>query len=292
MRSLLFVPGDSDRKLEKAPSAGADALLLDLEDSVSLDRKPAAREVTRAYLDSHRDRRDLPPLFVRINDLASGLAEDDLDAVVPARPDGIMLPKPRSGADVAALIDMLESREKSHGLTAPLRILAIATEVPSAVLAMHTFTGLGPRLEGLAWGSEDIATAIGATANRSAGGAYIGPLQLARNLCLYAASAAGVLAIDTVFTDFRDPSGLESEAREAARDGFTSKMAIHPDQVPVINDAFTPTEEEIALARDIEAAFATNPGAGVINLEGRMIDKPHLEKSRRILERARLAGDA
>lgn len=292
MRSLLFVPGDSDRKLEKAPSAGADALLLDLEDSVSLDRKPAAREVTRAYLDSHRDRRDLPPLFVRINDLASGLAEDDLDAVVPARPDGIMLPKPRSGADVAALIDMLESRETSHGLTAPLRILAIATEVPSAVLAMHTFTGLGPRLEGLAWGSEDIATAIGATANRSAGGAYIGPLQLARNLCLYAASAAGVLAIDTVFTDFRDPSGLESEAREAARDGFTSKMAIHPDQVPVINDAFTPTEEEIALARDIEAAFATNPDAGVINLEGRMIDKPHLEKSRRILERARLAGDA
>ena len=290
MRSLLFVPGDSERKLEKATGVGADALLLDLEDSVALDAKPKAREITAAFLDANKERAGLPPLYVRINDLTTGLAEDDLDAVIASRPDGIMLPKPRNGGDVTALIKMLEAREAAHGIEDELSILVIATEVPSAVLDMGSFVGLGPRLKGLAWGSEDLATAIGATSNQDETGHYISPLLLARNLCLLAAAEASVLAIDTVYTDFRDTDGCSVEAWDAARDGFTSKMAIHPDQVHIINTAFTPSIDEIATAREIEAAFAENPGAGVISLSGRMIDRPHLTKSKRILERARLGG--
>ncbi len=291
MRSILFVPGDSDRKLAKAPSSGADILVLDLEDAVALDAKQAAREMTAAYLAEHTDREKLPPLYVRINDLQTGLAEDDLDAVLPARPAGIMLPKPRCGSDVTKLGGLLDARESAAGLEpGSLPILTIANEVASAVVNMASFIDATPRLEGLCWGSEDLATAIGAKANRDHTGAYIPPLLFSRNLCLLTATAANVFAIDTVFTNFRDLAGLEAEARDAARDGFTGKMAIHPDQIPIINEAFTPNGDEIADAKMIIEAFEADPGAGVINLEGRMIDRPHLEAAKRTLRQARLAG--
>lgn len=291
MRSLLFVPGDSERKLAKGPASDADVLLLDLEDSVGPDAKQAARDTTAAFLREHPDRTTMPPLYVRINDLDSGLAEDDLDAVVPSRPDGILLPKPRNGEDVARLGRMLSDRENAAGITeGSLPILAIANEVPSAVLHMASFVDADPRLQGLAWGSEDLVTAIGAKANRDESGAYIEPLLFSRSLCLLTAASAGVHALDTVYTNFRDLEGLEREARAAARDGFSGKMAIHPNQVAVINAAFTPTEEEVAEATAIEAAFAAEPGAGVINMDGRMVDRPHLEKARRTMARARLAG--
>lgn len=292
MRSILFVPGDSDRKLAKAPASGADILVLDLEDAVALDAKQAARETTAAYLAEHTDRESLPPLYVRINDLQTGLAEDDLDAVIPARPAGIMLPKPRSGRDVAALGKMLDAHENAAGIaTGSLPVLTIANEVASAVVNMASFIDADPRLQGLCWGSEDLATAIGAKANRDDNtGAYIPPLLFSRNLCVLTAAAANVFAIDTVFTNFRDPVGLEAEARDAARDGFTGKMAIHPDQIPIINDAFTPSRDEIAEAKMIFEAFEAEPGAGVISLDGRMIDRPHLEAAKRTLGKAQLAG--
>lgn len=290
MRSILFVPGDSDRKLAKAPASGADVLVLDLEDAIAADAKQAARETTAAFLMEHAERANLPPLYVRINDLQTGLAEDDLDAIVAARPDGIMLPKPRGGGDVAALGKLLDAREATAGLTVgALPILTIANEVPSAVVNMASFIDSSPRLRGLCWGSEDLATAIGAKANRDENGTCIPPLLFSRNLCLLTAAAANVFAIDTVHTNFSDPGALEAEAREAARDGFTGKMAIHPDQIPIINDAFTPSRDEIAEATTIYEAFAAQPGAGVISLDGRMVDRPHLETAKRILAQARLA---
>ncbi len=291
MRSILFVPGDSDRKLAKAPASGADVLVLDLEDAVAPDAKQAARETTAAFLTEHPDRDKLPPLYVRINDLQTGLAEDDLDAVLPARPAGIMLPKPRGGGDVATLSGLLDTYENAAGLKpGSMPILTIANEVASAVVNMASFVDATPRLQGLCWGSEDLATAIGAKANRDQTGAYIPPLLFSRNLCLLTAASANVHAIDTVFTNFRDSAGLETEASEAARDGFTGKMAIHPDQIPIINEAFTPNRDEVAEAQLIVNAFEAAPGAGVINLDGRMIDRPHLQAAKRTLEQARLAG--
>jgi citrate lyase subunit beta/citryl-CoA lyase len=290
MRSLLFVPGDAERKLAKALTAGADMLLIDLEDAIAPDGKALARDRTVEFL-AGLDGLDRPPIYVRINDLESGLAEADLAAVVPAAPEGIMLPKAQSGDDVRRLAGMLDTLESDAGLDAGgLGILVLAAETPSAVLKMHTFEGCGPRLKGLTWGTEDLATAIGAATNREGDGRYTGPLRLARDLCLYAAAAAGAQAIDTVYADYRDLEGLERECREAARDGFTGKMAIHPAQVPVINDVFTPDREEIETAAKIIAAFEATPGAGVVGFEGRMLDRPHLVKARRTLERARLAG--
>lgn len=291
MRSYLFVPGDSDRKLIKAMSTEADAILIDLEDAIAPDAKALARDRTVYFLSGLGDRSGRRPVYVRINDLESGLAEDDLAAVVPAAPNGIVLPKARSGNDVKLLAEALDKLERGAGLEPGSQsILVLAAETPDAVLRMHTYQGCGPRLEGLTWGTEDLAVAIGAAANRDNDGDYTAPLQLARNLCLYAAAAAGVRAIDTVYANYRDLDGLEREARMAARDGFTGKLAIHPCQVPVINAAFTPAEREIEDARRVVAAFAAAPAAGVVGLEGRMLDRPHLIKARRVLERAEMAG--
>lgn len=291
MRSLLFVPGDSERKLRKSLQSGADALIIDLEDSVVPSGKPAARDMVADFFAGLDDRDALPPLYIRINDLTSGFAEADLDAVVPLAPDGLMLPKVRGGGDVRAASDMIDGRERAAGLApGTVSLLAIATETPSAVLRMASFEDSGPRLKGLAWGGEDLATAIGALTNRDAAGDYTPPIQLARNLCLLAAAAADVQAIDTVFTDFRDASGLKREATEAARDGFTGKMAIHPGQVATINDVFTPTAADVAHAQQVTAAFAAAPDAGVVSVDGRMLDRPHLAMAERTLARARLAG--
>ncbi len=284
-RSLLFVPGGDRHKLDKALASGADLLLIDLEDSVAFDSKPAARQVTAAFLAAHRGDTDRPQLHVRINDLQSGLARDDLAGIIPAPPDGVMLPKANGGEDVAALARLMD--DVGGEAARSMRILAIATETPLALLRMYSFVGAEPRLNGLCWGAEDLGTAIGAATAREATGAFTGPFALARNLCLMTAYAAGVQAIDGIYADFRDGDGLEREAREAARDGFTAKMAIHPGQVAAINAAFTPSAEQIAEAAAIVEAFARQPGAGAIGLAGRMVDRPHLLRAQHLLARIR-----
>ena len=288
MRSLLFVPGDSSRKLEKALQAGADALILDLEDSVALSGKEAARRTTAAFLAEARRAAERPRLFVRVNALSTGLTDADLDGVMGSAPDGIMLPKAVGGPDVAHLGAKLAVREAEHGLDdGGTRIVAIATETAASLFALGGFAGASRRLAGLAWGAEDLSADIGAEANRDEAGLFTEPFRLARNLMLFAAAAAEVDAIDTVFTNFRDQEGLARECREAQRDGFVAKLAIHPGQVPVINEAFTPAPETVARAQAIVDAFAQNPGAGVVGLEGEMIDQPHLKRSERLLRRLR-----
>jgi len=291
MRSLLFTPGDSERKLAKGPASGADVILIDLEDAVAPEGKKAARAMTAEFLSTLERTDDTPPLYVRINDLESGMAEADLEAVVPARPDGIMLPKAKSGADIQTLSAMLDGLEKKVGLeTGSLSILVLALETPEGIINITSFNECGPRVTGYTWGAEDLAATIGASANRDETGRYSEPFALARNLCLFAAASAGVDAIDTVYTNFRDSEGLERDAREAARDGFSGKMAIHPDQISVINTAFTPDADQIAHAERIIAAFSAAPGAGAVGLGGKMIDQPHLKMAQRTLKQARQAG--
>jgi citrate lyase subunit beta / citryl-CoA lyase len=287
MRSLLFVPGDSTAKLGKALGAGADALIVDLEDSVAVERKSEARGITRAFLADVAPSANRPRLIVRINALETGLADDDLDGVVPGRPDGILLPKAEGGPAVAHLDAKLTVREAIHGLPdGAVAILALATETARALFAAGSYAGSSSRLQGLTWGAEDLSAELGAETNRGDDGSFTEPFRFARTLCLAAAAAAKVAAIDTVFVDFRNLDGLKREALEARRDGFTGKLAIHPSQVGVINEVFTPSAEAIATARAIVAAFATHPGAGVVAIGGVMYDRPHLERARRLLARA------
>lgn len=291
MRSLLFVPGDSDRKIAKALSSGADALILDLEDSVALDRKAEARAMTRDFIASTKGQGKRPRLYVRINALTTDLWSADLEGVMSAGPDGLILPKPRSGEDVHRLSLALDHAEERAGLKlGSTRIVAIATEVPICILNMSSFVDSSSRLEGLTWGAEDLSAEVGSTATREPNGVLTSPYRLARDLCLFTAVSAGVQPIDTVFIDFRDLDGLKAEAAAAARDGFTGKLAIHPDQVEIINAAFTPSRREIEHARDIVAMFAASPGAGVISLNGQMYDRPHLTRAERVLARAGLAA--
>lgn len=277
--------------LDKGLKSAADVLVVDLEDAIAPDGKEAARATTADFLSAHTGASGGPRLYVRINDLESGLAEADLEAVVPHAPDGIMLPKPTSGDDIRALASTLEALEAQHSIEpGTLSILVLALETPEAVLNIASFRDCGPRVTGFTWGAEDLAASIGAKTNRATSGQYSAPFALARNLCLYAAAAAGVAAIDTVFTDFRDLDGLARDAREAARDGFSGKLAIHPDQVAIINEAFTPDAEEVAHAQRIVDAFGAAPGAGAVGLDGTMVDRPHLVAAKRTLERARLAA--
>jgi len=290
MRSMLFVPGDSPDKMGKALGYGADALIIDLEDAVGPAHKDSARRATADFLKSF-DAVQGTRLYVRVNDMSSGMVADDLEATVAPCLSGFVLPKARSGEDVRALAQMLDGAEALNGLEpGALSIVVISTETPEAVLDMGSFANCGDRLEALSWGAEDLSAAIGATTNRDEQNAYTPPFMLARNLCLLAAAAAGVQAMDTVYTQFRDLEGLGHECELAARDGFTGKIAIHPGQIPVINEAFTPSETEIDEARRVQAAFEAEPDAGVVSLDGRMIDRPHLKIAVRILERARLAG--
>ena len=287
MRSLLFVPGDSSRKLEKALTSGADVLLIDLEDSVDLGAKAEARRVTAAFLAEHRAKPGRPRLFVRVNGLTTGLTDADLDGVMQAAPDGIVLPKTVGGADVAHLGAKLAVREAEFDLEdGATRILAIATENAAGVFALGTFAGASHRLMGMTWGGEDLSADLGAETNRREDGSYTDPYRLARSLTLLGAAAAGVDAVDSVFTNFRNMAGLEAECRIARRDGFVAKMAIHPAQVPVINDAFTPSQEAIQKAQAVIDAFMANPGAGVVGVNGEMLDRPHLLRAERLLKRA------
>jgi citrate lyase subunit beta / citryl-CoA lyase len=289
MRSLLFVPADSDRKLEKAPACGADILVLDLEDAVATERKIAARDGAANFLKSRPS--EGPQIHIRVNGHKSGLLGADLDAVVPARPDAILLPKSTCGGDIALLSAMIAVREAMADLEdGAIRILAIATETPGAIFQMGTYRGSSARLAGLVWSSEDLMAALGAETGRDETGEFTDPFRLARTLCLYAAADAGVTAIDRVFPNFRDGPALKAEALAARRDGFTAKTAIHPDQVAIINEVFTPTVESIDRAKAIVAAFEAAPGAGVVGLDGEMLDLPHFAKAKSILARARLAG--
>jgi citrate lyase subunit beta / citryl-CoA lyase len=290
MRSLLFVPGDSERKQAKSSESQADALILDLEDSVAPSRKQVAREMTRAFLTAHAPASTRPRLLVRINSLETPYWADDLAGVMAGRPDAILLPKPRNGEDVQRLSVALDHAEATVGVaTGTTQIFVIATEVPISVLQMHSYIDCSARLEGLTWGAEDLAAEIGAATNRHPDGTWTSPFQLARDLTLFTATAAKVQPIDTVFANFRDLGGLERECRDAARDGFTGKMAIHPDQVAVINAAFAPSSQEIARAERILAAFAANPGSGALSLDGQMIDIPHLRHAERTMARVKRA---
>jgi len=287
MRSLLFVPGDSRKKLDKALTSEADALLIDLEDSVDLNGKEEARRVTSDFIVEHRFRPQRPRLYVRVNGLTTGLIDADLDGVMRAAPDGIVLPKTVGGADVAHLGAKLAVREAEFGLEdGATRILAIATETAAGVFALGTFAGASHRLMGLTWGGEDLSADLGAETNRDENGSYTDPYRLARSLTLLGATAAGVDAIDSVFTNFRDMEGLAAECRAARRDGFVAKMAIHPAQVPVINEAFTPSPDAIERAKAVIEAFKAHPGAGVVGVNGEMLDRPHLLRAERLLRRA------
>jgi len=284
-RSWLFIPGDSDKKLGKADASGADALILDLEDAVALENKPAARERVAAFL-KERDRGSrVSELWVRINPLASGLALDDLVAVVPFAPNGIMLPKPDGPDDVSTLSYYLDALEAQNGLEhGTTRILPVATETAAAPFRLGDYANAGlQRLAGLTWGAEDLSTAICASTNLDPDGNWASTFKMVRSLTLLAAHAAGVQAIETLYVDFRDSDGLFESCRAARAEGFSGRIAIHPAQVEPINRGFTPSEQEIEFARRVVAAFAAAPGAGTIGLDGKMLDIPHLKQARHTL---------
>jgi citrate lyase subunit beta/citryl-CoA lyase len=281
IRTFLFVPGDSSKKLLKAAESCADTLIIDLEDSVAAGERPRARELARDFLAEHRER----GFWVRINPLDSDDALADLRAVMPSSPAGVVLPKPRSARDATRLSQLLDVLEQEHDLPAgKTSILPIATERPAALFHLHEYADVAVRLAGLTWGAEDLSAAVGAWQSRDADGSWLPPYALARSLCLFAAAAAGVPAIDTVYTDYRNEAGLRKHAADARRDGFSGMLAIHPAQVRIINEVFSPNADEVERARRIVELFAANPEAGTIGLDGEMLDRPHLLRARRILE--------
>ncbi|MGE4411340.1 MAG: CoA ester lyase [Sphingobium sp.] len=275
-RSLLFVPGDRPDRMEKALGLGADALIFDLEDAVAPTSKAAARHMVAERLAATRDHGVM--LIVRINPLDSGFADDDLKIILPVRPDAIMLPKAEGAASIAALTTMDKDMPP---------ILPLAAETPGGLFELGSLRHCADRLAGVTWGAEDMAAALGASANRDEQGLFLPPYQMARTLTLFAAAAAGVPAIDTVYPDFRDTEGLAAYARAAARDGFSGMMAIHPAQVAIINTAFSPDADQIAHAHAVLEAFRANPGAGVLQIDGKMIDAPHVKQAERLLTRVR-----
>jgi citrate lyase subunit beta/citryl-CoA lyase len=290
-RSYLFVPGDSDRKLAKAEECGADALILDLEDSVTAENKPLARERVRRFLEARPGGRTAA-LWVRINPLDTPLALEDLAAVVAARPDGVMQPKTNGPADVLRLSHYLDALEVQAGNPrGGIRILPVATETAVAPFHLGAFADAGlDRLAGLTWGAEDLSAAIGATTNLDASGQWAFTYRMVRSLTLLAAHAAGVQAVETLSVDFRDEAALLASCRAALGEGFTGRIAIHPAQVGPINAGFTPSAEEIAHARRVLDAFAATPGAGTVGLDGKMLDMPHLKQARALLGRAEAFG--
>ena len=285
LRSMLFVPGDSEKKLAKAASTPADALILDLEDAVSVERIGVARGMVCDYL--QQQARGQQEIWVRINPLSTDLALKDLTAVMPGRPDGIVLPKTLNANDVVMLDHFLSALETREGLTlGSTRIIPVATEVAGALFELQSYAGASPRLTGLTWGAEDLATAVGASTNKDEHGEFEFTFQLARSMCLLAASHAQVQAIDTLTVDFRDGDRLRKDVLRARRSGFTGKLAIHPDQVLPIHAGFAPDTHEVAHAQRIVDAFAQAAGAGAVQLDGKMVDKPHLTQALRLLQLA------
>jgi citrate lyase subunit beta / citryl-CoA lyase len=284
MRSLLFVPADSARKLEKSLTCGADVVIIDLEDAIAADQKDVARANAASFVKGVVTRSSRPRIFVRINGLESGLTDADLDAVLPAKPDGVVLPKGEGGASIIHLDAKLTAREALYGIAdGTTKIFAFAIESATALFLAGTYAGVSARLIGLTWGSEDLTYAFGGTHSRDAEGNFLEPYRLARTLCLAAAAAARVAAIDTVYADFHNPDGLRKEARDAAVQGFAGKMAIHPAQIPIINEVFAPSPEKIAWARAVAAAFAAAPDKGAVAVDGVMYDRPHLLHAEQLL---------
>ncbi|BBF70499.1 HpcH/HpaI aldolase/citrate lyase family protein [Sphingomonas bisphenolicum] len=276
LRSLLFVPADRPERFETAAASGADAIILDLEDSVAPERKGFGRDAIRDWLGQPRT----GTAFVRVNPLDGGLTREDLDAVLPARPDGLLLPKAEGAASIEALLAM------AGGAPVP-PILPIATETAAAIFELGSYRAVSDHLCGVTWGAEDLPAAIGASRSREADGRYTQPLEMVRSLTLFAAHAAGVSAVETVYPRIDDPDGLAVYIARGRGDGFTGMMAIHPAQVAAINSGFAPTEAELDHARAVVDAFAANPGAGALKLDGKMIDRPHLVLAERILNQAR-----
>ena len=288
MRSLLFVPADGGTKLDKAIASGADAVIIDLEDSIAPERKDTARAAALAFLKRASAASERPRLLVRINGLDTGMTDADLDAIIAGTPDAVVLPKAEGATSVVHLDAKLTAREAIAGVSeGHIKILAQAVETAAGLFAAGTFRRASARLIGLTWGPEDLSAELGAAANRDADGALTEPYRLARSLCLYAAAAANLPAIETVFVDFRNSEGLRRDTEAARRDGFTGRLAIHPAQVPVINEVFTPTSAEIEKAKAVVAAFAAQPGAGAVGIEGKMYDRPHLVRAQALLERYR-----
>jgi citrate lyase subunit beta/citryl-CoA lyase len=286
IRSFLFVPGDSERKLAKAETTQADALILDLEDAVAPENIDRARGMVKEFLQARRPR-GRQQLWVRINPIQTPKALADLAAIMAGGPDGIMLPKADSAAEAVTLGHYLSALETRDGLALEsTRILPVATETARAMFALGSYHGASARLFGLTWGAEDLSTAIGASTNRLLDGEYEFTYKLARSLCLLGASAAGVAAIDTIWSNFKDTDGLLADSRAGRRAGFSGKMAIHPDQVDIINQAFTPDASEIAFAQRVVDAFAAAEGAGALQLDGKMLDRPHLTQAQKLLELA------
>ena len=289
MRSWLFIPGDSEKKLGKVDGTGADAVILDLEDAVLPEAKPRARTLVHDVLTARSRGQRAAPLWVRINPLASALALDDLVAVMPGRPDGIMVPKITSPWDLVALNHYLEVLEVAHGLTrGSVPLVPVLTETAESLFSMGELRSIGDRLRGVTWGAEDLAVDLGAMRNRDETGAWTFTYQLARSLTLAAAATCESQAIETVYTDFRNTEGLRDYCERARRDGFTGMLAIHPGQVEVINAAFTPTPDEVDWARRVVALFERSDGAGAVQMDGAMLDIPHLKQARRLLQ---LAGE-
>jgi len=289
-RSLLFVPGDSERKLEKAAASPADALILDLEDAVAPSRTHIARGLVLEYLRSRPDR-GRQALWVRINPLTTPAALQDLAMVVGGAPDGLLLPKVDSAADVIQAAHHLDALEVREGVApGSIRLIPVATETPQALFSLGGYRTCTSRLAGLTWGAEDIAAALGASSNRKLSGEYDTVYLLARSLCLAGAVAAEVQPIDTMYADFANPTGLEADAVAARRAGFTGKIAIHPAQVEIINQAFSPSAEEVAWSRRVVDTFRENPGLGTVGIDGKMFDMPHLKQAQRVLHLAERFG--
>ena len=285
LRSLLFVPGDSDKKFAKVSGGNADVLILDLEDAVAPAVKPEARGKVADWLDRAGD--CSARLFVRPNPLDSGMIDEDLAAVVRPGLDGLLIPKANGAEDIAAIARKLDALEADAGLEfGTVKIAVVATETPYAMFNLGSYMPPHPRLLALTWGAEDLSSAMGAIDNKEADGSWTFPYQVARAQCLFAAAAAGVAPIDTLYSNFRDPEGLELDCRRARRDGFLGRIAIHPDQVDIINRCFSPSAEEVAHARRISDAFAANPELGTIGIDGKMYDIPHLKAAHKTLAAA------
>lgn len=284
MRSMLFVPGDRPERFAKAEASGADAVILDLEDAVTPANRPRARAEVAGYL---RSSPRAVPLWVRINPVDTDDALQDLAAVAAARPDGILLPKARSGEDVRRLDHWLEAMEASHGFAKDsIRVVPLVTECAAAVLHAASFAPAPRRVHGLTWGAEDLAADLGALGNKGPDGEFEAPYLAARTACLLAAAAAGVAAVDTVDTEFADVAGVERRARDSRRAGFVAKLAIHPAQIAAIHAAFTPSPQEVEWARRVLQAFREAPGLGAVQLDGRLLDRPHVRQAERILAAA------
>lgn len=288
LRSWLFIPGDSEKKMAKVAGCGADAVILDLEDAVSPDNKPLARRLIPDFLRATPREARTSQYWVRVNPFDTGLTLDDLTAIMPGAPDGIMQPKTNDPEDVRRLSHYLDALEAAYGIErGSVKILPVATETAIAPFTLGQFASAGlERLAGLTWGAEDLSAALGASTNVDASGQWAFTYQMARSLCLLAAHASGVQAIDTLHVDFRDEEGLRAACQAARAEGFTGRIAIHPAQVAGINDSFMPSAEEVAHARRVIDAFAASPGAGTVGLDGKMIDIPHQKQAERVLAQA------